>query len=183
MLIDRDCSCLLVVDLQEKLVPAMAEPAPVLRNAAILMQAAARLRVPVVASEQYPQGLGPTVPELRALAPDDAFIDKTSFSCADVPGIVERLQVFNKPGGNQVVICGVEAHVCVLQSALGLKRAGFVPFVVADATTSRTPANRNAALKRLGENGVEVVTTEMVIFEWLGRAGTPEFKEISRLIK
>jgi nicotinamidase-related amidase len=183
MLIDRGCSCLLVVELQEKLVPAMAEPAPVVRNAAILMQAAARLRVPVLASEQYPQGLGHTIPELRGLAPDDAFVAKTSFSCADVPDLMQRLKVIDKLGGNQVVICGVEAYVCVLQAALGLKRAGFVPFVVADATCSPAPANRNAALKRLSENAVEVVTTEMVIFEWLGRAGTAEFKEISRLIK
>ena len=82
-----------------------------------------------------------------------------------------------------LVICGMEAHVCVLQSALGFQQAGYRPVVVADAVSSRAPANREAALLRLRENGIEVATTEMVLFEWLGEAGTPEFKELSRLIK
>jgi nicotinamidase-related amidase len=143
ILIDRGCSCLLVVDLQEKLVPAMAEPAPVVRNAAILMQAAARLRVPVPASEQYPQGLGHTVPELRGLAPDEAFVAKTSFSCADVPDLMQRLKVIDKLSGNQVVICGIEAHVCVLQSALGLKAGSAAS--TRPAWSAATKASRHGA--------------------------------------
>jgi nicotinamidase-related amidase len=180
MLIERDKSCLLVVDVQEKLVPAMADPAGVIRNAGILMQAAARLGIPLAVSEQYPQGLGTTVPELRALAPDAARVAKLSFSCAGDPALQQRIKETQR---SLIVIAGLEAHVCVLQSALGFRQAGYGIVVVADAISSRTPANRDAALQRLRENGVEVATTEMVVFEWLGLAGTPEFKELSRLIK
>ncbi len=180
MLIERDKSCLLVVDVQEKLAPAVSDPADVIRNAGILMRAAARLGVPLVVSEQYPQGLGATVPELRALAPESARIAKLSFSCADDPALRQRIREAQR---SLIVIAGLEAHVCVLQSALGLQQAGYQIVVVADAISSRTPANRDAALQRLRENGVEVATTEMVLFEWLGQAGTPEFKELSRLIK
>ena len=180
MLIERDRACLLIVDVQEKLAPAMADPAAVIRNAGILVQAAARLGIPVVVSEQYPQGLGPTVPELRALVPDSARVAKLSFSCAGDPAVRQRVEETRRP---LIVIAGLEAHVCVLQSALGFRQAGHPIVVVADAVSSRAPANREAALNRLRENGIEVATTEMVVFEWLGQAGTPEFKELSRLIK
>ena len=180
MLIERDSACLLVVDVQERLAPAMAEPDTVVRNVAILMQAAARLGVPILASEQYPQGLGRTVPELRALAPATAFFSKIDFSCATDSGLRARIA---EAGRKQVVICGIEAHVCVLQTALGLQQQDYEAFVVADAVSSRAPLSHETALQRLRDNGVELVTTEMVVFEWLGKAGTPEFKELSRLIK
>jgi len=180
MLIERDKSCLLVVDVQEKLAPAMTDPASVIRNAGILMRAAARLGVPLVVSEQYPQGLGPTVSELRALAPESARLAKVSFSCADDPALQQRVKAVQR---SLIVIAGLEAHVCVLQSALGFRQAGYETVVVADAISSRAPASREAALQRLRENGVEVATTEMVVFEWLGQAATPEFKELSKLIK
>lgn len=182
MLIRRDNSCLLVVDIQEKLLPAMQDPMLVVRNTGILMQAAARLGVPVLVSEQYPQGLGPTVAELRHLAPPDSILAKTAFSCADDPGLRQKLADLNRP---QVIICGIEAHVCVLQTALGLSAGAdkLSPVVVGDATSSRANANREAALARLRGDGVQIATTEMVLFEWLGRAGTPEFKELSRLIR
>jgi isochorismatase family protein len=165
---------------QEKLAPAMADPAGVIRNSGVLLQAAARLGIPAVVSEQYPQGLGPTVPELRALAPDPARIAKLSFSCAADPALQQQIKAAQR---SLIVIAGLEAHVCVLQSALGFQQAGYQIVVVADAISSRTAANREVALQRLRENGVEVATTEMVLFEWLGQAGTPEFKEVSRLIK
>jgi len=180
MLIERERACLLVVDVQERLAPAMAEPETLVRNAAVLMQAAARLGIPVVVSEQYPQGLGRTVAELRSLAPETAFFSKIDFSCATDPGLRERIGETDR---EQIVICGIEAHVCVLQTALGLQRQDYEAFVVADAVSSRAPLSRETALRRLGDNGVELVTTEMVVFEWLGKAGTPEFKELSRLIK
>jgi len=183
LLIARDRSSLLVVDVQERLAPAVDRADAAIRNAAILMQAAGRLAVPMVVSEQYPAGLGRTVAELLALAPDDAVVEKTHFSCAGEPGLRRRFEGLQALGRDQVVICGMETHVCVLQTAIGLKEAGFTTIVVADATSSRTPANREAGLARLRENGVEVATTEMVIFEWLGRAGTHEFRELSRLIK
>lgn len=180
MLIEREKSCLLVVDIQEKLAPAVAESEGVVRNSGILMRAAARLGIPMVLSEQYPQGLGPTVPELRALAPESARLSKISFSCAGDAGLSQRLRETGRP---QLIVCGMETHVCVLQTALGFGGQGFRAFVVADAVSSRAPANREMALRRMAENGVELVTTEMVVFEWLAKAGTAEFKELSRLIK
>jgi nicotinamidase-related amidase len=180
MLIERDKSCLLVVDVQEKLAAAVMDPAAVIGNSAILLRAAARLGIPVVVSEQYPQGLGPTVPALAGLVPESARVGKLSFSCAADPGLQDRIKATSR---SVLVICGMEAHVCVLQSALGFQAAGYRTVVVADAVSSRAPANRDAALQRLRENAVEVVTTEMVVFEWLGQAGTPEFKELSKLIR
>ena len=134
----------------------------------------------MVVSEQYPKGLGPTVGELLELAPDGAVMEKLHFSCASDPAIRAR---FDAGGRDQVVIAGIEAHVCVLQSALGFAQAGYKVAVVADACASRTEANHEAAMARLAANGVEVVTVEMVLFEWLHRAGMPEFKELSALIR
>jgi len=180
MLLDAQRSCLLVVDVQEILVPAMADGGRVIKGAALLMGAANRLGIPVVVSEQYPKGLGPTVAELRALAPDGAALDKVHFSCAADPGIKARLDQLARP---QVVIVGIEAHVCVLQTAMQLLAEGREVFVVADATSSRTEANHALAMNRLAAAGAGIVAVEMVVFEWLQRAGTPEFKELSKLVK
>ncbi len=183
MLIHRDQSSLLVVDVQERLAPAVADRERVIRNAAILMRSAAQLGVPILVSEQYPQGLGRTVAELQALAPANAIVAKTHFSCAAEPDFRLRLDGLFALGRGQAVICGMETHVCVLQTALLMKEYGFRPVVVADAASSRTEANHEAGLARLRENGVEVVTTEMVVFEWLRRAATHEFRELIKLIK
>ena len=142
--------------------------------------AAARLGVPILASEQYPKGLGPTAAELKPLVPEGCTLEKIEFSCAANEPHVNRLRRLQR---RQAVIAGIEAHVCVLQTALGLKSAGYDCFVVADAVGSRAPANLAAALARLRDSGIPVVTTEMVLFEWLGCAGTPEFKELSALIR
>ncbi len=180
MLIDRQQSCLLVVDIQARLLPAMAQPQDVVRNAGILLRAARRLDVPMLVSEQYRRGLGTTVPELAAAIPADCVIEKQDFSCLGDAVFAERLRAL---GRTQAIVAGIEAHVCVLQTALDLAGAGFETFVVADATSSRSEHSRTAALERIRAGGIEVVTTEMVVFEWLKRAGTPEFKELSALIK
>ena len=180
MLLDAQRSVLLIVDVQQALLPAMADSARVVRGASILMRAALRLGIPVVVSQQYPKGLGPTAPELAALAPAGSVVDKMHFSCAADAAVADRLR---QPGRDQVVLAGIEAHVCVLQSALGLKEMGLAPFVAADATCSRTEASHQAAMARLAAAGVTVGTVEMALFEWLHRAGTPEFKELSALIK
>ena len=180
MLIEAARSTLLVVDVQEKLLPAMAEPDAVVAGCRILMEAAARLGVPIVVSEQYPKGLGPTVPPLAGLAPPDSVLPKMHFSCASDPAIGTRLAGL---GRDQIVIAGIESHVCVLQTAIGLGEKGLTPIVVADATSSRALANKAAALARLAANKVEVATSEMVVFEWLGQAGTPAFKDLSRLVR
>jgi len=181
MLLQRENSCLIVVDIQERLLPAMIGRDGVVRNTGILLQAAARLDVPVIASEQYPKGLGPTVPELRqALPPAATIIEKASFSCLGEDAFARRLRELDR---SQIVVAGIEAHVCVLQTAGQLLAAGFDVFVVADATASRTPVSHDLAMARLARAGCAVVTAEMVVFEWLQVAGTPEFKDLSALIK
>ncbi|MEW5726647.1 MAG: hydrolase [Pseudomonadota bacterium] len=180
MLLDASRSSLLIVDVQENLAPVMADPRQVYRHCAILMRAAERLGIPVVVSEQYPKGLGSTVGELLALAPEGAQVEKMHFSCAAAPSVKGRLDGL---GRDIVVVAGIEAHVCVLQTCIGLREAGYTVAVVADACSSRNPDNHRAAMERLAHNGVEVVTTEMAVFEWMHCAGTPEFKDISKLIK
>ncbi len=180
MLMKADRSCLLVVDVQAKLAPAVAMSSRVIANTATLMKAAARLAVPVLVSEQYPKGLGSTVPELAELAPAEAIITKVDFSCMGEAAYARRFAELER---DQAVIAGMEAHVCVLQTAMSLLGDGHQVYVVADAVSSRATGNAQAAIDRLDAAGAGIVTTEMVVFEWLGRAGTPEFKELSALIK
>lgn len=180
MLLDASRSSLLIVDVQQNLGPVMAEPRQVYRHCTLLLRAAARLAVPVTISEQYPKGLGATMGELLVEAPTGVVMEKMHFSCAAEPAILARLRGFDRP---QVVVAGIEAHVCVLQSALGLKAAGFDVFVVADACSSRLVANHQLAMNRMAAAGVAVVSTEMAVFEWLYVAGTPAFKDMIKLIK
>lgn len=180
MLMRKETSCLLIVDVQERLAPVMSDPRRVIHGCLMLQRAAARLDIPQIVSEQYPKGIGPTLPDLRAGLPPEGAIAKTAFSCLDEPALAARLSALARP---QVVIAGIEAHICVLQTALALKAAGYQPFVVQDACASRRPESEAAAWARLGQAGVPLVTLEMVVFEWLGAAGTPEFKELVALVK
>ncbi len=179
MLIKADRSALLVIDVQDKLAPAMNNIEGVVENTSILMRAAARLQVPHLVSEQYPQGLGATIEPLAELNDAEALAKVTFSGMADV-AYESR---FNGLGRDQAVLAGIEAHICVLQTAMDLLAADVQVFVVADATTSRSPDNHSMALHRLSGAGAQIVTTEMVLFEWLGQAGTQEFKDISKLIK
>lgn len=181
MLLRADLSLLLVIDIQERLLPAMADPQSVEAGAARLMRAARRLGVPLLVSEQYPKGIGPTVASLAALATPDETLEKLSFSCAAEPAIQARLGLMGPR--RQAVLCGIEAHVCVLQSALGLIAAGWSVAVVEDAVSSRRAGDRDAGLRRLAAAGATIATVEMVLFEWLERAGTAEFRDLLKLIK
>jgi isochorismate hydrolase len=184
MLIDRDKSQLLIVDVQEKLLPAMSNPERVVTVCMRLIKAAHRLGVPITCSEQYPKGLGPTAEPLRtALEDAGAVIEKDTFSCLRSDSLRERLHELRRQGRPQIVIGGIEAHVCVAQTAIDLEEQGFESFVVADAVDSRAKSSRRLALARLAKSGADVVDSEMVVFEWLGRAGTPEFKELHALVK
>lgn len=180
MLMSAATSCLLVVDIQERLLPSMAAPGAVVDNTAVLLKAARRLDVPVLVSEQYPRGLGAIVADLMPLLAGDEKIAKLHFSCMGDEGFAGR---FRALGRKQAVVAGLEAHVCVLQTVEDLLATGTETFVVEDATSSRTEKNHAAAMVRLREAGARVVTTEMVVFEWLGKAGTPAFKELSALIR
>jgi len=176
----RRRSLLLIVDIQERLAPATLDPATVSANAGVLVSAAQALDVPVRASEQYAKGLGLTVPTLRARLAADAVFDKMHFSAAAEPGVVEALR---GTGRDQVVLVGMEAHVCVLQSALGLRAAGFAVAVVADAISARRAENKALALDRARAAGITVVSTEMVLFEWMQTAAIPAFRSLIALIK
>lgn len=175
-LLRADRSMLLVVDVQARLVPAIHEGAAVVRRVVWLVRLAQALGIPVAATEQYPQGLGPTVPEVATLLPAGAIGSKVEFSCA-AAGCLDVLPGADRP---QVVVAGIEAHVCVLQSAFGLAAQGREVFVVADAVGSRDPANRALALERMGRSGIGIVSGEMAGFEWLERAGTERFRALSR---
>ncbi len=176
MLIDREKSALLVVDIQERLQPHIHEGEAVLAHAVWLVKVAQRLGVPVMVSEQYPQGIGPTVAMLRELTSPECVAEKLHFSCVAAK-CLERLP---GAGRQQVVVAGTESHVCVLQTVLGLLEQGKAVFVVAEAVGSRRPADKELALARMRAHGAEIVSREMVAFEWLGQAGSEEFREISR---
>ncbi|MEM6680360.1 MAG: isochorismatase family protein [Pseudomonadota bacterium] len=182
MLIAAETSSLIVIDMQERLVPAMQAPARTIRNTRTLLAAAAELSIPVLVTEQYPQGLGHTVADIaKASAAAQALvIEKAHFSAQAEPSFAEA---FARTGRSQAVIAGMEAHICVLQTAAGLMSAGVDVFVVTDASASRTLESEAACLDRLRALGAGIVTTEMVVFEWLGRAGTPAFKALLPLIK
>jgi nicotinamidase-related amidase len=179
MLLDPRQGVLFIVDVQARLAPAMTDPDAAIARMDILLAAAGRLEVPIVASEQYPQGLGPTDERLR-LPPATAVFAKTAFSASRDEAILGHLEQLDR---RQIVLCGMETHVCVLQTALDLLARGFRPAVVADAVASRSPERKRLGLERMAAAGVAVVDSEMVVFEWLGAAATPEFKELSRLIR
>ncbi|MBA1158091.1 isochorismatase family protein [Microvirga mediterraneensis] len=184
MLLDAKRSHLLVVDLQARLMPAIHEGETILRNVRILLETAKRLGVPVTVTEQYPKGLGPTVPPVReALPPDAATLSKTAFSAARDPGIAERVAALRGSGRDQLVICGTEAHICVLQTALEFKTSGLEIFVVADAVSSRSSRSVDAACARLLHAGCHWVTTEMAAFEWMGEAATEDFRALAPLFR
>lgn len=176
----RDDCLVLVVDVQERLAPAIDRGAEIVARCRLLALAARRLGVPLLASEQYPKGLGPTLEALRACLGDAPRLAKTSFSCADEPSIVAAVAA---TGRRTLVLCGMEAHVCVLQTALGFRARGLEVAVVADATGSRRPESRRLALERARAAGCAVVDVEMAVFEWLGRAGTEEFRALAPLLK
>lgn len=175
--IDPARSTLLLVDLQERLVPAMDAAEAMVANAARLIAAAREVGVPLVVTEQYPKGLGRTVEALRTSCGD--VLEKLEFDASRNAGFA-RLMPPERP---DFVIAGCEAHVCVLQTALGLLDGKRKVYVVADAVGSRAAANKQAALERMQRHGIEVVTTEMVLFEWLQSAGHPRFRAITALIK
>lgn len=179
MLMTAESSSLLIVDVQEKLCPVMDDPRIVLHNCGRLMKGAARLGVPVTVSEQYPKGLGPTMVDLRELTVSENFLEKTTFSCAAAANIAGRLKEIGRP---KVIVAGIEAHVCVCQTALGLKEHGYEVFVVADACSSRRTADRDLAYDRMRAAGVHVVPTESVLFEWVGDAAHEAFREVSKTL-
>jgi len=178
--ITRANAALVVVDVQERLLPAIFDKERVVENTVRLSKGAAVLGVPVFATEQYRKGLGPAAPEVAAAIPGFAPMEKVAFSACGAPGL---LPAFKERKVADVILCGIETHVCVSQTCLDMLDAGFRVFAVADATSSRTQENHRIGLERMRDAGAVIVSTEMVLFELLGRAGTEEFKEILKLVK
>lgn len=177
--IDARTSALVLVDYQARLMPAIHETAAAVANGVLLAQAARVLGIPVIGTEQNPAGLGPNVVQIRAECA--LTLAKMHFdACAD--GLVQALKDA-RPEIDQVVIAGCEAHVCMMQTALGLRRAGLRVWVVANASGSRRASDHAAAMARLGQAGATVVTHEMVLFEWLGDCTHPRFRDVLKLIK
>jgi len=180
LLLDREDCFLLIVDVQERLAPTVLDCEEVVANAGRLVAAAQRLRVPVFMTEHCADKIGPVLSELRGRVPDDAILPKVHFAAAREPDCMARLAQLPRA---QCVIAGIESHVCVLQTAFSLKEAGYRPHVVTDAVSSRGTIEKETALARLRDTGIGLVTTEMVIFEWLARGDDDAFKELLALIK
>ena len=176
MLMNRQNSLLMIIDVQERLAPAMDEPRQVINNSARLVGAAKSMGVPFIITEQYPKGLGPTMIDVRQEVGENAVIfSKLHFSCAREPEIMQAIQ---DSGRKQIILAGAETHICLLQTAVDLRMQGYDVFVVSNASSSRDAVQNVMALQRMAHNDIDVVTSEMVIFEWLEKAGTDEFKQI-----
>lgn len=176
MLLQREQSTLLLVDVQEKLAYAVHAAAKLIDHCQWMLRLAQDCHVPIVISEQYPRGLGPTLPGLLQTAGNTTRLDKTAFSCVaagclDLPACSDR---------KQIVLIGIESHVCVLQTAIELHAAGKQVFVVADAVSSRSPEDRELALARMRSTGIHIISREMVLFEWIRDSGLPHFKQLSQ---
>jgi nicotinamidase-related amidase len=171
-------TALLVVDVQEKLVPRIVDAAAMVRNIAFLIDAFRLLKMPVLATEQYPKGLGPTVPDLAQRLPERP--EKTAFSCCAIPSVVETLHREARP---KVVLAGIESHVCVLHTALDLLVRDFRVYLAVDAISCRYRIDHETAMRRLERAGAVLTTSEGVVFECVGGSGHPEFKRISALVQ
>jgi nicotinamidase-related amidase len=169
---------LLIIDMQEKLLPIVPGRSDLVEQISFLVDVAQLLGMTVQATEQYPKGLGPTVAPLLDIIPNRPA--KTGFSCCDAPGVVEN---FHRNARPKIVLCGIETHVCVLNTALDLLAHGFRVYVAVDAVGARFAQDHTVALRRMEQAGVIPTTVETCVFEWIGGASHPQFKEISRRVQ
>ncbi len=179
MLEMQNC-CLIVVDVQGKLAQLMHDKQALFKNIQILIKAAKLLDIPTLWCQQCPDSLGPTIPEIAELLIDSEPIDKAGFSCCGENTFNAKLRALNRRG---VLLCGIEAHVCIYQTSSELLRKGYYVNVIADAVSSRTQENKNIAISRMAAEGVKISCTEMALFELLKTAEHPQFKQIANLIK
>ena len=176
MRIERENTVALVIDYQEKLVPVMYEKEILIQNSAILLAGLRQLGIPMLVTQQYTKGLGITIQEIREAMESDDYIDKISFTAFN--SVKEQIR-----DKKFVIVCGIEAHICVLQTVIDLVEAGFVPVVVEDCISSRKPNDKKIALQRMQQEGAIITTYESILFELLKVARTEESKRIQRLIK
>ncbi|MFA6302430.1 MAG: hydrolase [Legionella sp.] len=177
MLLSKQESLVLLIDVQEKLTPFVLEKEQLIARCEWILRLANKMEVPILVSEQYPKGLGTTIQQFHPYYDHHTNIEKVAFSCMAEASYVQKLNQFNK---KQMVLIGIEAHVCVLQTALELLEASYEVFVVVDAVSSRSALDLKYGLKRMKQDGVHLVTSEMVFFEWVRKAGTAEFKALSK---
>lgn len=176
MRIEREHTAAIVVDYQEKLVPAMKDKDKLIHNSCILLEGLKILEVPMVITQQYTKGLGMTVEEITQAAGTAEYIDKISFTAFDC--VKDKISA-----KKYVIVCGIESHICVLQTVIDLKAAGFVPVLVADCISSRKESDKQVALERARQEGAIVTTYESLLFELLRVAGTETSKKIQKLIR
>ena len=178
--LDKEDTVLLIVDIQEKLAAVMTEKDKVVRNNLHLIELAKMIKMPVMVTEQYPRGLGATVKDIREALPFYRPVEKMTFDCCGQPPFLEELKEHNK---RNVVLTGMETHICVLQTCIGLLKGGINVHIVQDAVCSRTRENWKTGVEFMREAGAVVTSTETVLFQLLKVAGTDEFKKISQRIK
>ncbi|TFG96405.1 MAG: hydrolase [Calditrichales bacterium] len=169
-----------VIDIQDKLLPHIFEHERVVANTRKLIAGLQVLDIPLIVTEQYPKGLGPTVSEIREMFPNFETIEKMSFSCCDHPPFAAHLEGI---GRMQLIISGIEAHVCVLQTVMDAVRLNYQPVVIADCISSRKPDDMTIAVERMHREGAIISTVESILFELCREAGTDTFRQISKLIK
>ena len=180
MRIDKEHTACLVIDIQEKIFRVMAGKEEFLKNCTTLIRGMIILEIPVLVTQQYTKGLGDTIPEIRICIPDFHYTEKRKFSCCDEPSVMQHLYA---SGIENVILCGIESHVCVLQTAVDLKGAGMHPIVVMDAVTSRTENSAGLARERFRHQGIMMTSAESILFELTRSSAAPEFREISKLVK
>lgn len=176
----KDNSAMIVVDIQERLAVVMGEKERVIANTKHLIEASRLLNVPLIVTEQYPKGLGPTVPEIKGALLQYSPIEKISFSCCGEPSFMSAV---SEAGRKQIILMGMETHVCVLQTCIDLLKEGYYVHVVKDAICSRTVDNFSTAIEFMRDAGAVITCTETVLFQLLEKAGSEEFKAISKRIK
>jgi nicotinamidase-related amidase len=178
--IKREKAGLVVVDIQDRLLPQIFEKERLIKNTLLLLKGAAILRVPVLVTEQYRKGLGLTAPEIGGAIANFAPMEKATFSACGAEGFEPALK---EKGITDVILCGMESHICVLQTCLDLLDHGFRVFIAADAVSSRTLENWHLGLERMRDADAVIASTEMLLFEILERAGTDEFRQVLQLVK
>ena len=179
-MLEIEKSSLVVVDVQGKLANLMDNKEPLFANVEILIKAAKALDISILWCQQNPKGLGPTLPQIAELLDENEPIDKFSFSCCGDKNFIEQLKRFSR---KQIILCGIETHVCIYQTAMDLLDKDYEVNLVADAVSSRSAENKQIALQRLSAEGAYLSSTEMTIFELLKTAKHPKFKELAKLIK
>jgi nicotinamidase-related amidase len=179
-ILDKNNAVLLIIDIQERLAVVMDRKDQVVKNTLHLVELARMQNLPVVVTEQYPKGLGRTLPEITAALPVYLPIEKVSFNCCGEASFNEQMK---RLGKKKIIVTGMETHICVLQTSLGLIKGGFDVHLVMDAVCSRTKANWRSGVELIRDAGGVLTNTETVLFQLLGVAGTPEFKTISNRIK